>query len=111
MPRKILQQKPLALPEVKALLEQRAESADFNYTQRVALDHATKFSRLNVEQATQLLTKLQNEFGLDLESGVQICNILPETFEELKIIISDRYPDLDRVKLEAIFKCIEEAVV
>ncbi|MFQ5818575.1 MAG: RNA polymerase Rpb4 family protein [Candidatus Heimdallarchaeota archaeon] len=108
MPRKILKQKPLAISEVKAILEQRAEDGNFNYTQRVALDHAIKFSRLSADQATRLITKLQADFDLDLESAVQICNILPETLEELKSIISERYPNLDRTKLDAIFKYIEE---
>ncbi|MFX0195577.1 MAG: hypothetical protein ACFFCW_05575 [Candidatus Hodarchaeota archaeon] len=108
MPRKILKQKPLAISEVKAMLEQRAEDGNFNYTQRVALDHATKFSRLSADQAARLITRLQADFDLDLESVVQICNIIPETLEELKSIISERYPNFDRTKLDAIFKYINE---
>lgn len=108
MPRKILKQKPLAISEVKAMLEQRAEDGNFNYTQRVALDHATKFSRLSADQAARLITRLQADFDLDLESAVQISNILPETLEELKSIISERYPNFDRTKLDAIFKYIKE---
>ncbi len=108
MPRKILKQKPLAISEVKAMLEQRIEDGNFNYTQRVALDHATKFSRLSADQAARLITRLQADFDLDLESLVQICNIIPETLEELKSIISERYPNFDRTKLDAIFKYINE---
>lgn len=111
MPRKILKQKPLTLSEVMELLGERAEDGDFNYTQRVALDHATKFSRLSQEQTTQLCAKLESEFDLDLASSVQICNILPETLDELKIIVSDRYSDIDQSTLEAILKLIEEIVV
>lgn len=108
MPRKIVQKRPLPLSEVKSMLEQRTEGGEFNYTQRVALDHATKFSRLSSESTKTLLDKLQNEFGLDLDASVQICNIVPETVEELKIVTSERYSDLDNTKLEAIIKCIEE---
>ena len=111
MPRKILKQKPLAISEVKAMLEQRAEEGNFNYTQRVALDHAIKFSRLSADQAARLITRLQADFDLDLESAVQICNILPETLDELKIIVADRYSDMDQSTLEAILKLIEEIVV
>lgn len=111
MPRKIIKQKPLALSEVMALLEGRAEDGDFNYTQRVALDHATKFSRLSLEQTTQLCAKLESEFGLDVAASVQICNILPETVDELKIIVSEQSPDADQSTLEAILKLIEEIVV
>ena len=111
MPRKILKQEPLTLSEVMELLGERAEDGDFNYTQRVALDHATKFSRLGLEQTTQLCAKLESEFDLDLASSVQICNILPETVDELKIIISERYSDIDQSTLEAILKLIEEIVV
>ena len=110
MPRKVLKQKSLALSEVKVMLEQRAEDGNFNYTQRVALDHATKFSRLNADQTARLITRLQEEFDLDMDSSVQICNILPETLEELKIIISERHPNLSRAKLETIFKIVEEVV-
>ena len=110
MPRKILKQGPLTLSEVMMLLGERSEDGDFNYTQRVALDHATKFSRLSLEQATQLCAKLEDKFGLDWGSSVQVCNILPETLDELKIIISERYPDMDNTTLEAILKLIEEIV-
>ena len=106
----MLNRKPMALSEVMAMLEQRSESGDFNYTQRVALDHATKFSRLSLEQTNQLFTKLQDDFELDLDSSVQICNIIPETIEELRIVMSEQFTDLDDSKLEAILEYIIQVV-
>jgi len=87
LPKKIIKETLLTLPEVKQLLEERAKE-ELNYMQRITLDYASKFSKLSVEEAKQLVNELISEFDLKMETAVQITNILPDTVHELRVLLT-----------------------
>lgn len=87
MPKRIIKEALLTLPEVKQLLEERSKE-ELNYMQRITLDYASKFSKLSAEAARQLVNELISEFNLKTETAVQIANILPGTTHELRVLLT-----------------------
>ncbi|RLE79086.1 MAG: hypothetical protein DRJ51_08445 [Thermoprotei archaeon] len=83
---KVIEEELLTLPEVKRLLQEKAKRMELSSTEQLTLDYATKFSKLEAEDAKTLLEKLL-EFGMKKETAVQIVNILPENEEELRTLL------------------------
>jgi DNA-directed RNA polymerase subunit F len=87
LPKKIIKEEILTLPEVKQLLEERAKE-ELSYMQRITLDYVSKFSKLSAEAARQMVNELIEEFNLKPETAVQIANILPDTIHELRVLLT-----------------------
>jgi len=111
MSKKIIQQTPLSLPEVKEILEQRRERLDA--MQLRVLEYARKYSKLSPSKAKQLIEELMLNFELTREEAVQIVDICPTNIEELRSILSG-YKRLvsfilfSEDKLQAIVNLIEK---
>ena len=89
MPRKrIVEEKPLTIPEVKQLLEELGPEAGGDFFQRT-YDYVVKFAKIGPE-ARELVDKLVAEFGLPEEMAVQIVNCMPASVEELRTFLSGR---------------------
>ncbi|MEM2016561.1 MAG: RNA polymerase Rpb4 family protein [Nitrososphaerota archaeon] len=86
MSKKIIQQTPLSLPEVKELLEQKQERLDA--MQLRVLEYVRKYSKLSPSRARQLIEELMSKFELTREEAVQIVDICPTNIEELRSILS-----------------------
>jgi DNA-directed RNA polymerase subunit F len=86
MAKKIIQQIPLSLPEVREILEQRKERLDA--MQLRVLEYARKYSKLSPSKAKQLIEELMLKFELNREEAVQIVDICPTNIEELRSILS-----------------------
>lgn len=84
---RILKKKAITIAEVNELLKQIAPE-QLNPIQKRVLDYTSKFSKLPGERAKELIIKLKSEVGLAEEEAVEIVNILPETLDELRGIVS-----------------------
>ena len=91
-PRKITKTQPIAVPQVKVMLETLGEE-NLDQFQRRTLDYATKTSYLDSESAKILLEELRKEAALDEEEAIQIVNCMPKSIEELRVFLSWRAQD------------------
>lgn len=107
MPKKIIKETLLTLPEVKQLLEERAKE-ELNYMQRITLDYASKFSKLSVEEARQLVNELISKFDLKMETTVQITNILPDTVHELRVLLTTESKTFTSDELKRMMEVIKK---
>lgn len=107
MPKKIIKETLLTLPEVKQLLEERAKE-ELNYMQRITLDYASKFSKLSVEEARQLVNELISKFDLKMETTVQITNILPDTVHELRVLLTTESKTFTSDELKRMIEVIKK---
>lgn len=107
MEKKELEEKKLALPQVKELLEALGEE-NLDQFQRRTLDYVAKFSKVDPETAEKLLDKLVGVFGLEEDEAVQIVNCMPETIEELKVFLAGGRKIVETSKLEAIVQLLNE---
>lgn len=86
MPKRIISSQPITLAEVKKLLEEREQH--LNALQLRTLSYVRRYSKLTIEQATWLVNKLMEEYGLEREEAVQVADICPETIDELRTVLS-----------------------
>jgi DNA-directed RNA polymerase subunit F len=103
-----LNEKRLALPQVKKVLEAIGEE-NLDQFQRRTLDYVNKFSKVDAETAEKLLEKLVTEFGLDEAEAVQVVNCMPETVDELRVFLASGRKIIETAKLEAIVSLLNDS--
>ena len=57
--KKVIETDPITIAEAKEMLEESSESYEPTYEQNLAMDHVTKFSKLDVESAQKLVNELE----------------------------------------------------
>jgi len=107
MPRKILGQTDISVPEAKRILEEVAleELGEF---QRRTLDYATKFSKAPSPKAEMIITVLTEKFQLDRKDAIQIVNCMPRSVEELRAILTAKGRVVASGQLGELVKLISE---
>jgi DNA-directed RNA polymerase subunit F len=108
MEKQDLNEKRLALPQVKKVLEAIGEE-NLDQFQRRTLDYVNKFSKVDAATAEKLLEKLMKEFGLEEAEAVQIVNCMPETVDELRVFLASGRKIIETVKLEAIVTLLNDS--
>ncbi len=86
--RKINSKEPIALFELKELLSERSKEGELTFEQQAALDYSKKFSPLTKSKSEKLLNELKKIDGVSLDLIVKIVDLLPQTDEELQLILS-----------------------
>ena len=90
MPKEIISEEEVTLPQVKKLLAQRAKEGELSFQQSITLEHASTFSKMAPAVATKLVEKLIKSYEITRAHAVQIVNIAPITIEELKTILESK---------------------
>lgn len=90
----IIDEKYLPLAEVRRILEEKEklyskDGKDMLYEQRRALEHAQKSAKISLKDTEELMKRL-NDLDLQLteEQSIQICNLLPETVDDVRAIFA-----------------------
>ncbi len=86
----IVEQKVVPLARVREILEKVAEGyteegRELLYEQKRALEHARRFPKLSVAETEELISNLQ-DFNLKPEQIIKICDLLPETVDDVRAI-------------------------
>jgi len=106
--KRVIEVKELTLPEVKALLEKRGEDAELNRVQRITLDYVSRFCKIDLESALKLKDELTKKFGLSLFATIQIINIMPESIEELRTLLTQEGKVFTTEELESILATLDK---
>jgi DNA-directed RNA polymerase subunit F len=99
MPKEIISEEEITLPQVKKILTQRAKEGELSFQQSITLEHATSFSKMAPAVSIKLTEKLISSYNIPRSQAVQIVNIAPTTIEELKSIFDTRTSNLTDEKL------------
>ena len=94
MPKEIISEEEVTLPQVKKLLAQRAKEGELSFQQSITLEHASTFSKMAPAVATKLVERLIKSFEINRAQAVQIVNISPTTIEELRSILDAKSTNL-----------------
>lgn len=106
MPKNILSQTYISIPEVRKKLEERT-AEELDQFQRRALDYTIKFAKLDIKKAQKLKKELVDKFSIEEKTAVQIVNCMPSTVEELRtFFVSSRPRIVATTQLEEILKII-----
>ena len=101
MPKKVLKEHIITLPQVNEMLKAIGEE-NLEQFQRRSLDYAAKFSKVDAGAIDEILKKLTEEFGLEEEEAVQIVNCMPESIEEIRTFLAGGRRIIETSKLEGI---------
>ncbi|MFW9794314.1 MAG: RNA polymerase Rpb4 family protein [Candidatus Thorarchaeota archaeon] len=94
MPKEIISEEEVTLPQVKKLLAQRGKEGELSFQQSITLEHASAFSRMAPAVSIKVVEKLMKSYEMTRPQAVQIVNIAPTTIEELKSILQSRTTNL-----------------
>lgn len=99
--------RPVSVPEVLEILQaDQTRRAELAYEQKLALEHATTFSRVPAEKARELKAKLREIPRVQEHHAVKLIDLAPTHPDDVRAIFArDRSPlekdDIDKI-LEAV---------
>jgi len=99
MPKEIISEEEITLPQVKKVLTQRGKEGELSFQQSITLEHATAFSKMAPAVSAKLVEKLISSYDMSRSQAVQIVNIAPTTIEELKSVYDTKMTNLTDEKL------------
>jgi len=90
--------KLVSLAEAKNILRKVSkERKELIYEQKVALEHAERFSKLPVKQIKDLIDELLKLEHMDKVQAYKIADILPNTVDDIKAVFAkERYTPNDK---------------
>jgi DNA-directed RNA polymerase subunit F len=101
--------KYVSLYEVKNILRKiEKERKEITYEQRIALEHANKFSVLKSQKVKDLIKDLMNLEFIEEAHVYKILDLLPVTNEDIKTIFAKERINLDDDKINKILKIINK---
>ena len=101
--------KPISLSEVKSILKKiEKDREDLLYEQKIALEHANKFAKLNLTKTKELVKDLSKLDFLQESHVYKIADILPTTEDDLKTIFAKERVTLDEKKIKEILEIVRK---
>ena len=104
--------KLVSLAEVKNILKKISkERKELIYEQKIALEHAERFTRLSAKQTKDLIAELMKIEHMEEIQAYKIADILPNTEDDVKAIFAkERYTPNDK-EIKAILEIVKKHYV
>ncbi|MFH7880434.1 MAG: DNA-directed RNA polymerase subunit F [Candidatus Aenigmatarchaeota archaeon] len=102
----VLEEKSITLSEAKEILEKKKD--DKRYEIVNALEYLRKFSSLSSEDVEKLKKELANISKLSEEEIVKICDFLPKTKDEIRVILYKSYNKFEEKEIEKIIEIVKK---
>jgi DNA-directed RNA polymerase subunit F len=100
--------KMVTLAEVKDILSERQKDGELTAEQKLAFDHAQKFSRVDSKKARKLVKEL-TELGFVSEvNAVKIADILPSTADDVRLVFSKERASVEKKDIEKVLSVVEK---
>jgi DNA-directed RNA polymerase subunit F len=106
--KEIIESEPISGAEVKKIIEDFSENNELNYEQNITLNHLARFKRYSVEDAEEIIEKLQDEFDLRPKVAVHIVDLVPEDLADLRLIFAKEPKQVDKEEMEKILELLEQ---
>lgn len=104
--KKTLENEPIPITKVKQILNEFSEKYELNYEQNLTLDHVTKFNKISLEDAEELIGKLEGI--VKKKHAVRIVDIMPKDLPDLRLMFAKERMPIKKEELENILEIIEE---
>lgn len=104
--KKVIDTDPITIAEVKQMLEEIQEQHELTYEQNLALDHVTKFSKIDEESAKKLVEELAETFKKT--QAIKIADVMPEDLADLRLIFAKERGTHKKEDLEKILEILEK---
>lgn len=98
----------VTLVEVKQLLSKEEKQRELNPEQKVAYEHALKFSKLDLDSVKKLHKEL-SEIGVGSEQNIaKIIDLLPAVPEDVRLIFSKERLTPEKKQIEQIIDAVRK---
>ena len=104
--KKVIETDPITIADVKTMLGKLSENYDLTYEQNLALDHATKFSKLEVEAADKLIVELQEI--VKKTQAIKIADVMPLDMADLRLIFAKERGSHKKEELEQVLEIVNK---
>ncbi|OEC85930.1 MULTISPECIES: RNA polymerase Rpb4 family protein [Methanobacterium] len=102
--KKVIDTDPITISEVKEMLGELSEHYELTYEQNLALDHVTKFSKLDEEAAKKLVEELSEI--IKKTQAIKVADIMPEDLADLRLIFAKERGSFKQEDMEKILEIV-----
>ncbi len=104
--KKVIDTDPITIAEVKEMLGELSERYELTYEQNLALDHVTKFSKLDEESAKKLVEELSEL--IKKTQAIKVADIMPEDLADLRLIFAKERGSFKQEDMEKILEIVNK---
>ena len=104
--KKVIETDPITIAEAKEMLEESSESCEPTYEQNLAMDHVTKFSKLDVENAQKLVKELEEI--IKKTQAIKIADIMPLDLADLRLLFAKERGSHKKEEFEQILEIVNK---
>jgi DNA-directed RNA polymerase subunit F len=104
--KKVIDTDPITIAEVKKMLGELSEHYELTYEQNLALDHVTKFSKLDEESAKKLVEELSEI--IKKTQAIKVADIMPEDMADLRLIFAKERGSFKQEDMEKILEIVNK---
>ncbi len=104
--KKVIDTDPITIAEVKEMLGELSEHYELTYEQNLALDHVTKFSKLDEDSAKKLVEELSEI--IKKTQAIKIADIMPEDMADLRLIFAKERGSFKQEDMEKILEIVNK---
>ncbi len=100
------------MAEALRILEEKLLSANPGITDEVVnntLDYLRKFSKVGPDKARELISELMKRFGLARLTAIQIVDLMPQTADELRVLLGTEKREFSDKDVEEILNLLKNA--
>jgi DNA-directed RNA polymerase subunit F len=86
----ILKTRPVPMGMADAVMSKKGKDTEkeLGYEQNLAVEHLTKFTRLDAKNAEKLMEEINSVLRMGAETLVQIVNVMPKNPDEVRMIFA-----------------------
>jgi DNA-directed RNA polymerase subunit F len=101
--------KPVSISEVKQVLKKvEKEREELLYEQKIALEHATKFARINVKKTNDMLKELLKLDFIKENQAYKIADILPNNEDDVRTIFAKERVTIGESEIKKILEIVKK---
>ncbi len=104
--KKVIDTDPITIAEVKEMLGELSEHYELTYEQNLALDHVTKFSKLDEEAAEKLVEELSEI--IKKTQAIKVADVMPEDLADLRLIFAKERGSFKQEDMEKILEIVNK---
>src|SRR5688572_32933248 len=100
----------VTLAEVKAMLEKaQKDRAELTYEQKIALEHAKRFARVDVKVAKAIAKGIQDAMpGVEEKFALRVADLLPQHPDDVKAIFQKSRHDVSDADVAKALAVVDE---
>ena len=104
--KKVVDTDPITIAEVKVMLEELSKQHELTYEQNLALDHVTKFSKIDEESAKKIVEELAETYKKT--QSIKIADVMPEDMADLRLLFAKERGTYKKEDLEKVLEIVNK---